>query len=201
MSPEPLRRPSELGGGLPVLEFHGWNDPVYRIQDDDPISYRRYPRPRYRFDAPGGEYAVLYANDTKVATFNESYAEKRRRIPKADAERHLVRITPKGPLPLVDLIDDRTLSALDLDARISVGDDYEACRQWALAFHEEWSKVCGIAYAARWGGVRTTNVALFVERCREDLILDSLGRLGEPALEDLVLEAVDRYKLRAAFLA
>jgi hypothetical protein len=61
--------------------------------------------------------------------------------------------------------------------------------------------VCGIAYAARWGGVRTTNVALFVERCHEDLVLDFLGRLGDPALEDLVLEAVDRYKLRAAFLA
>ncbi len=65
----------------------------------------------------------------------------------------------------------------------------------------EWPEVCGIAYAARRGGVRTTNVALFVERCREDLELDSLGRLGEPMLEDLVLEAADRYKLRIAFLA
>ena len=201
MSPEPLRRPSELGGQLPAVEFREWTDPVFRIQNDDRISSRRYPKPRYRFDAPGGEYAVHYANDTKVATFNESYAEKRRRIPAADAERHLVRITPKNPLPLVDLRDDRTLSAMDLDARISVGDAYDACRQWALAFHEEWPEVCGIAYAARWGGVRTTNVALFVERCHEVLELDSLGRLGEPALEDLVLEAVDRYRLRVAFLA
>ncbi len=86
MSPEPLRRPTELGEGLPTVEFHEWTDPVYRIQDDDLISSRRYPGPRYRFDAPGGEYAVLYANDTKVATFNESYAEKRKRIPRKDAE-------------------------------------------------------------------------------------------------------------------
>jgi len=200
VSPAPLRQPSDLGEDLPTVEFHEWTDPVYRIQDDGQISSRTYPKPRYRFDAPHGEYAVLYANDTRVATFNESYAEKRRRIPQADADRHLVRITPRSPLPLVDLRDDRTLSALDLDARISVGDDYEACRQWALAFHEEWPEACGIAYAARWAGVRTTNVAVFVERCREDLMLDSLGRLGDPALEDLVLEAVDRYKLRAAFL-
>jgi RES domain-containing protein len=200
VSPEPLRRPPEPRWGMPAVEFHRWTDPVYRIQDDARISSRTYPKPHYRFDAPGGEYVVLYANDTKVATFNESYAEKRRRIPVADANRHLVRITPKKPLPLVDLRDDRTLSTLDLDARISVGDDYEACRQWALAFHEEWPEVCGIAYAARWGGVRTTNVALFVERCREELVLDSLGRLGEPTLEDLVLEAADRYKLRVAFL-
>jgi hypothetical protein len=119
----------------------------------------------------------------------------------ADAKRHLVRITPKRPLPLVDLKDDRTLSALNLDARISVGDDYEACRRWALAFYDEWPEVRGIAYAARWGGVRTTNVALFVERCREDLVVDSLGRLGDAALEELVLEAADRYRLRVAFLA
>lgn len=82
----------------------------------------------------------------------------------ADAQRHMVRITPERPLLLVDLKDDRTLSALDLDARISVGDDYEACRQWSLAFNDEWPEMCGIAYAARWGCVRTTNVALFVER-------------------------------------
>ena len=68
---------------------------------------------------------------------------------------------------LGDLTDDRTPSVLGLDARISVGNDYEACHQRALAFHEAWQEACGIAYAARWGGVRTTNVALFVERCRK----------------------------------
>jgi hypothetical protein len=183
------------------VEFREWTDPVYRIQDDDRISSQKYPTPRYRFDAPGGEYAVLYANETRVATFNESYAEKRRRIPAADAQRHLMRIAPNHPLPLVDLTDDRTLSALELDARISVGDDYEACHRWGLAFHEEWQGAFGIAYAARWGGVRTTNVALFVERCREDLLVESLGRLGDRALEALMLEAADRYKLRVAFLA
>ncbi len=200
MPPKPLRRPSELGEELPEVELRGWTDPVYRIQDDERISARRYSKPRYRFDAPGGEYVVLYANDTDVATFNESYAEKRRRIPAADAERHLVRITPKTPLPLVDLTDDRTLSALGLDARVSVGGDYDACGRWALAFHERWPEARGIAYTARWGGVRTTNVALFVERCRDDMVLESLGRLGDPALEDLVLEAGDRYRLTVAFL-
>jgi hypothetical protein len=31
--------------------------------------------------------------------------------------------------------------------------------------------------------------------------VESLGRLGDRALEALVLEAADRYKLRVAFLA
>jgi hypothetical protein len=60
---------------------------VYRIQEGERFSARRYPEPRYRFDAPSGRYVVLYANDTEVATFNESYAEKRRRVPATDDER------------------------------------------------------------------------------------------------------------------
>jgi hypothetical protein len=76
--------------------------------------------------------SVPYPNDTKVATFNESYAEKRRRIPAADAKRHLVRITPKRPRPVASEVYERKLSAPYLDTRISVGDDYEVSRQWAL---------------------------------------------------------------------
>jgi hypothetical protein len=44
-------------------------------------------------------------------------------------------------------------------------------------------------------------IALFVGRCREDIVLDSPVHLGDPALGDLLLEAVDRYRLRAAFRA
>lgn len=73
--------------------------------------------------------------------------------------------------------------------------------QWALAFHEAWQEACGIAYAPAEAAVRTTNVAMFVERCRENVAVESLGLLGDPGLEELVLEAVDRYKLTAAFLA
>ncbi len=104
-------------------------------------------------------------------------------------------------MPVVDLRDDRTLSSLGLDARISVGDDYGACREWTLALHEGRPEACGIAYAARWGGVRTTNVALFPERCGEYLSSESLGRLGDSELEDLLLEAADRYNLTITYLA
>ena len=101
---------------------------------------------------------------------------------------------------MVNLKDDQTLSTLKLDARISVGDDYEACQKWAHAFYANWPEVCGIAYAARWGGVHTTNVALFPERCSKDLKHKSLGKLKDPHLEGLVLEAADRYNLTVAFL-
>jgi hypothetical protein len=198
--PSSLPRPEDLGGSLPNLEVQHWTQPLYRIQETDKLGYGRYPKPRYRFDAPAGEYAALYANDVDVATFNECYAERRRRIEQEHGDWHLVRISPGRDLPIVNLKDDRTLSALGLDARISVGDDYETCQAWACAFYDNWPEVCGIAYAARWGGVHTTNVALFPKRCHEDLTLHSLGRLNDPQLEDKVLEAADRYNLTVAFL-
>jgi hypothetical protein len=54
---------------------------------------------------------------------------------------------------------------------------------------------------ARWGGVRTTNVALFPERCREYLSSESLGRVGDSEMEDLLPKAADRYNLTMTFLA
>ncbi len=199
MPPPRLRRPSDLGGPIPDIALHFWEAPLYRIQDEVSLSYRRYPTARHRFDAPGGQYAAVYANDSKVGVFSEVYVNRRRRLGRSDADRHLLELTPKRPLPLVDLRDDETLSALDLDARIGVGDDYEACQEWALAIHEGLPETCGICYAARAGGIKTTNVLLYPERCSEDLSPKDLGRLGE--LERIVLTAADRYRLTVPFLA
>jgi hypothetical protein len=178
--------------------FLEWEAPLFRIQDSAVLSHRAYPGPRYRFDAPAGEYAVIYANDSEVGVFAEVYVDRGRRLGMEDARRHLVRIMPERPLRLVDLCADRTLASLDLDARISIGDDYEACQEWALAFYERWFEVSGICYAARNAGLMTRNVALFTDRCAPALTLSSLGHLED--LEQIVLSATDRYRLRASFL-
>jgi hypothetical protein len=115
--------------------FLEWEAPLFRIQDSGVLGYRAYPEPLHRFDAPAGEYAVVYANDSEVGVFAEVYVDRGRRLGMEDARRHLVRILPGRPLRLVDLRADDTLAAVDLDARISVGDDYEACQEWALAFY------------------------------------------------------------------
>ncbi len=199
MPPPRLRRPSDLDGLVPDIDLHFWEAPLYRIQDEDSLGHRRYPSAKHRFDAPGGQYAAFYANDSSVGVFGEVYVSRGRRLGRSDASRHLLELTPRRPLPLVDLRDDRALAALDLDARISVGDDYEACQQWALAFYERWPEICGVCYVARAGGVKTTNVAFFAERCVGGLDVDVLGRLAE--LDDLLLTAADRFRLRVSFLA
>jgi hypothetical protein len=197
--PSRLRRPSDLDGPIPDINFRKWEAPLYRIQNDASLAYERYPSARHRFDAPAGQYAAVYANDSSVGVFGEVYVSRGRRLGASDAARHLLELTPKHLFPLVDLRDDRTLAALDLDARISVGDDYETCQQWALAFHERWRELRGVCYAARAGGVRTANVMLFAERCARDLDVNVMGRLADHGA--LVLTAADRYRLRVSFLA
>lgn len=180
------------------MQLSTWDRSLYRIQDAAALAYRTYPSARHRFDALAGQYPILYANDSEVGVFAEVYVDRARRLGPEDADRHLVELAPTSPLPLVDLLSDEILKDLKLDERISTGDDYERCQQWALKIYEEWPEAMGIRYGARCAGRRTSNVALFAERCEEELNLESLGRLKD--LEEIVLSATDRYGLRASFL-
>lgn len=180
------------------MQLSAWDRSLYRIQDAAALAYRTYPSAKYRFDAPAGQYPILYANDSEFGVFAEVYVDRGRRLGPEDAGRHLVKLVPTSPLPLVDLLSDGTLRDLELDERISTGDDYERCQQWALKIYEEWPEVLGISYGARCAGRRTANVALFAERCEEQLDADPLGHLKD--LEETVLSATDRYGLRASFL-
>jgi len=180
------------------VQLSAWDGFLYRIQDAAALVYRTYPSARYRFDAPTGQYPILYTNDSEVGVFAEVYTDRGRRLGPEDADRHLVKLVPTSPLPLVDLLSDEILRDFRLDERVSSGDDYERCQQWALKIHEEWPEAMGIRYGARCAGRQTSNVALFVERCGERLDLESLGRLKD--LEEIVLGATDRYGLRASFL-
>ncbi len=197
MAPPRLARPPQ--GPLPEVEFLGWEAPLFRIQNADSLVYRRYPGPRHRFDAPEGQYATIYANDSRIGVFAEVYVDAGRRLGTEDKDRHLVELAPEVPLPMIDLLSGDTLRDLKLDERISTGEDYERCQQWALKFHDEWPGVCGVRYGARCAGRSTANVALFAKRCADSLQAYSLGQLGE--LEETVLEATDRYGLRVPFLA
>lgn len=194
--PPRLRQPPS--GPLPGVRLLAWDGPLYRIQNAAALDYRTYPSARYRFDAPAGQYPILYTNDSQVGVFAEVYTDRGRRLGSEDADRHLVKLVPTSPLPLVDLLSDGTLKDFELDERVSTGDDYERCQQWALKIHEECPGAMGIRYGARCAGRRTSNVALFAKRCEKELDLESMGRLKD--LEEVVLAATDRYGLRASFL-
>jgi hypothetical protein len=98
---------------------------------------------------------------------------------------------------LVDLHDIYTLASLDLDERISVGDDYTTCQAWALAIYQHQPDVSGIRYRARKAGASVANVFLYADRCGEALDIIAASRLEE--VEELVLRAADRYRLSVYF--
>jgi len=176
-----------------------WTVALWRIQNGTEIVARAYPAPRYRFDAPHGEYPVLYACASQLGTFAEVYGDRARRLGEAEGGRYLVRLLPREPLLLVDLLDVRLLASLGLDERISVGDDYATCQTWAHALWRGLPKIAGIRYRARKAGGTVTNVALFLDRCAENLAgsPDDARMLAE--LEAIVLEAADVYNLVVKF--
>lgn len=161
------------------------------------MSLRRYPTPWYRFDAPAGEYSTLYASVDRIATFAEVYRGRGSRIEHDEADRYLVRLSPTRPLTLIDLREHDILVALNLDERISVGDDYVACQAWALAFYRSLPEVMGICYRSRLAGVLATNVVLFTDRAAALVDIVAEGRLRD--LESTVLAAAERFGLTVLF--
>jgi hypothetical protein len=127
---------------------------------------------RYRFDAPAGEFGVLYAAFDLATAFAETvlrtapqdvapgeeplltYEElARRRVVQ------LAAVPGRRPLRLVKLYDEG-LAAAKVDNRIATDDDYATTRPWAKAFHAHPARVDGIAYLSRFMGSRRS-VVLF----------------------------------------
>jgi len=72
---------------------------LWRIQNRPDLSYRAYPEPRYRFDAPHGEFATLYACASQLGTFAEVYGERARRLGEREGGRYLLHLGPRAPAP------------------------------------------------------------------------------------------------------
>jgi len=131
--------------------------------------------PRYRFDAPAGEFGVLYAAFDLGTAFAETVLRTTpQEIPAGEeplltyeelARRRVVQlrsVTGGRALRLVKLYDEG-LAAAKVDNRIAADDDYATTRLWAKAFHDHPEKVDGIAYLSRFVGTRRS-VVLF-DRC------------------------------------
>jgi hypothetical protein len=106
--------------------------------------------PRYRFDAPGGEYRVLYLSAALRGAFVETILHKpmgriiaRRYVD----ERAWTVLSPRRELKLVKVRDDG-LHWYGLDANISASTDYRETRRVALAFFQHYRDADGLSYRA-----------------------------------------------------
>ncbi len=146
-----------------------------------------------RFDAPAGEFGVLYVGADAHCAFIETFGHATgvRVVDRQElAVRGLTRVLPQRPLRLVDLTSDG-LARLGADARLTAGESYEPPHRWALAIHEHPKKPDGLLYTARHDPARIC-AALF-DRAEPVLRVAPLGSLGDPAHDTLVGRILDTY--------
>lgn len=153
----------------PSKRFHSITLPISEI---DRKWYRSHPTRRgavhfgrsraYRFDAPNGEYGVLYAGGDPHVAFIESFqiagihpvvTESKLR------ERSLSLIRIGRPLRLVNLADSGALTRIGADARVFTA-SYTVSQRWSRAIHNHPERPDGILYRPRHDPARLA-VALF----------------------------------------
>lgn len=147
----------------------------------------------YRFDAPNGEFGVLYVGGDEHAAFIETFGHNTglRRIGTEDlAARRLARIDVARPLRLVDL-SGPGLARIGADARLFAG-DYSVAQQWALALFRHPAAPDGIYYPSRHDPQRAC-AALF-DRPGIDVSAVDLGTLLDRTHADLLHTLLSTYR-------
>lgn len=151
-----------------------------------------------RFDAPNGEYAILYAGADPYCAFIETFGDVTASPGRAAVtwqaleERCLTRIEPSRPLRLVDLTG-AGLARIGADARLTTG-PHDIARHWALALWQDYPHLDGIYYRARHDPERSS-VALFEDRVAQVLQSHSAEQLTAVGAGALVADLLDHYAI------
>jgi hypothetical protein len=170
-SPEPSRR------------FHSITLPISEITRDwyrshlTRYSAIHFGRNRaYRFDAPDGEYGVLYVGVDPHVAFIESFqiagvhpvvTESKLR------ERSLSRIRVRRPVRLVNLAESGALTKIGADARIFTA-RYTVSQRWSQAIWNHPQSPDGILYRPRHDPARFA--AAFFDRIAGEVSTEAAGR-------------------------
>lgn len=109
-------------------------------------------RPNNRFDAPNGEYRVLYASDRLEGAFVETVLRRPKgRVLRRDYvnERAWSILRLERPVFLAKAYDEG-LQAYEVDAGELGTDNYIASRAFSLDIHIKFPKIHGLAYRSRY---------------------------------------------------
>jgi hypothetical protein len=173
---------------LPLIELHTrwWRS---FIGGNDPLEFDYSAE--HRFNAPEGEYGILYLGSDAHCVFIETFDDPacfHVPVEKLD-EQWFCMVTTSRPLRLVDLTGSglRTIGA---DGRLCTG-TYDITRLWGVALWHHPAQVDGLYYLSRNDPSRR-NLALF-DRARSVLQLNSSFRLKERAT--LLAAILNTYQL------
>lgn len=182
--------PSDLNSrGLPLVASSG---PFLRMHDATKGALYFGRTGRYRFDAPAGQYGVLYCGDDPHCAFIETFGHDTgiNVVSLSDLRaRSLARIELQRPLSLVDLTG-AGLARIGADNQLCDG-DYTIAQQWALALHNHPDQPDGISFRSRHDPSRLC--AAIFDRAKDALTATSLGSLADSANADLLGNILDTY--------
>lgn len=108
--------------------------------------------PQNRFDAPSGEYRVLYAAERLEGAFVESVLRRPagRVLRRAFVEERMWTPLRFGRSVTLAKILDEGLQFHHIDASVSASDDYAGSRALALALYTDFPSLDGLAYRSRF---------------------------------------------------
>ncbi|MBI4493188.1 MAG: RES family NAD+ phosphorylase [Chloroflexi bacterium] len=188
--PEP---PADLAQRQLPLRVVAAGETVFRIHSAvrDPLHFSRSGTGR--FDAPHGEYGVVYVGSDVYCAFIETFGRALgyRLVTRAELEaRAMAAITLSRPLRLVDL-SGAGLAALGADGRLCTG-DYAIAQRWSLAFWLHPERPDGLLWRSRFDPSRTC-VGLY-HRVESALAIASLGSLAHQRHATLLRDLLDAYQ-------
>ena len=191
--PHPEPSPNFSSRSLPIKSFRVEWYRIYRCALD-PLFFGRTGS--YRFDAPAGEFGVLYVARSRAGAFIEVFGDAARTTAgrntldrKALGLRCWGRVHTSRPMRLVDLTG-RGLARLGADERLCSG-GYDVAQRWARAIYLHPSQPDGIYYRARHDPSQRS-VALF-DRAEPDVQIQRDGTLLTDAV--LLAQLLRRYHI------
>jgi hypothetical protein len=124
---------------------------IHRVADG-PVWFGPKPGapPGNRFDAPKGEFQILYAAETLTGAFVETVLRSHRRVvaPAFVADRQWTVLETTRPITLARL-HGHGLLPHGVDSAIASDSVYAAAQDLALALFEAFSHLDGMAYRSR----------------------------------------------------
>jgi hypothetical protein len=149
-----------------------------------------------RFDAPDGEYGVLYLGDTPHCCFVETYGRSDRATHRIVTrqeltERRLSSVAFTRPLRLVDF-SGHGLARIGADNRLGTG-DYLVAQRWSRELRSHPDQPDGLLYRSRHDPSRLC-LALF-DRVAGIATATSLGSLLEATHRALLADILGTYDI------
>lgn len=143
--PDPPRDLADLTPAIYVTRQSWFR--IYPI-DREPLYFGRAIN--NRFDAPGGEYGVLYLAQNEHCAFIETFGQLtglRAVTASSLSAKGLARIDTTREIKLIDLVCTGGLARIAADGRLCDG-DHQIARTWSKALRNHPSQPDGLYYRA-----------------------------------------------------